>query len=85
MSTKAEIAGTANEIFDLLTVLASPRDAAQAIALAHLRLIENAGAKSEDGVRAMMRDMTENIVDNWRARDRQFSKFDSEGGIPGRS
>jgi hypothetical protein len=68
MTKKAEIAGTANDIFDLLTVLPSPRDAAQALALAHVRLIESAGGATEDAVRAMLRDSSESIIENWRAR-----------------
>lgn len=85
-STKAEIAGTANDIYNLLTVLSSPQAAAQAIGLAHLRLIENASiAATEETVRAMLAEMTENIVENWLHRQQHHSRFDPEGGIPGRA
>jgi hypothetical protein len=51
-----------------LRLLSSPRDAAQAIALAHLLLIEQDGAQSEGDVKAKMNDVVVNVIENWHAR-----------------
>jgi len=68
VSSKAEIADAANEVYATLLLLSGPRDAAKAIALAHLLVIEAEETNSEESVRAKMKDVTEFVIENWHDR-----------------
>lgn len=58
---------TADEIYELLRALPGPRDAARAIAIAHVQLIESAGGDTEERVTTMLNEMTAAILTRWRA------------------
>jgi hypothetical protein len=58
----------AEEIWEILYDLPSPRAAAKALAAAHLRLIEEDGASSESEVRAKLHESTNAVMEAWSAQ-----------------
>ena len=65
-----QIHRAAGEIWDILEALPSPRSAAKALAAAHLRLIEEAGAPTKDAVKAMLQESSDAVLGAW-SRERQ--------------
>jgi hypothetical protein len=70
LSSKSEIADAANEMYATLLLLSGPRDAAKAIALTHLLVIEADDTKSEETVRAKMKEVTDFVIENWHGAAR---------------
>ena len=68
MGDKHSIASATTEIFDILRALDSPRDAARALAGAHLMLIEADDAPDEAGVRERLKESSDAIIKIWRER-----------------
>jgi hypothetical protein len=66
-SEKKAISDAVNEIYAIIRALPSPRDAAKALAGAHVRLMEADGATT-DTVREKMRDVHNAVLESWSAR-----------------
>lgn len=60
----------AREAFEILRDLGTPNEAANALALMHVRLMDASGAiKSEKDARGACAEMTEATLDNWLAQN----------------
>ena len=68
MDDKQAIAAATVAIFEIVRRLPGPRDAAKALAGAHVLLIEAEGVDSEAAVRARLNDSVNGIVESWRDR-----------------
>ena len=66
-SEKKAISDAVNEIYTIIRALPSPRDAAKALAGAHVMLMEADGATT-DSVREKMKDVHNAVLESWAAR-----------------
>lgn len=66
-SEKKAISDAINEIYTIIRALPSPRDAAKALAGAHVMLMEADGATTET-VREKMKDVHNAVIETWSAR-----------------
>lgn len=62
------VASAADEIWEILYDLRSPREAAKAIAAAHVRLLEADGARSERDVRVRLAEVSQAALEVWAER-----------------
>jgi hypothetical protein len=67
-SDKHRIAVAVAEIWSAVSELSGPRDAAKALAGAHVLLLEAEGVRTEADVRQRLEDSKNGIIDAWRDR-----------------
>lgn len=68
MTERKQIAAATVTVFEIVRTLGGPRDAAKALAGAHVMLLEAEGVTDESDVRARLKDSMDGIIGAWRAR-----------------
>lgn len=68
MSSNKQIADAVNDIWAILRSLSGPRDAAKALAGAHVMLMEGDASQTEADIRAKLRDVDNAVLESWSKR-----------------